>query len=68
MWAESDGNPCCVSGSDIGLFQIEITAHPHCTRHNMLLPIPNTCAATRFYITAGRSWRAWSTAKGLGIR
>lgn len=68
VWAESDGNPRCQTGSCTGLFQINCRAH-HLSLHNLMEPIPNTQHAVRLYINEGCKWRpAWTTAQGLGLR
>lgn len=54
---ESGGNPNARNGTNIGLFQINIAAHPY-TVDQMLDPVQNIAAA--YAIWADSGWGPWS--------
>ena len=67
VWAESDGDPKCRTGSCLGLFQMNSSGHSGGSA--LFGAVRNTKVATSGYVNEGRRWRpAWSTASGLGLR
>jgi hypothetical protein len=62
-YAESNGNPLAVgdSGTSIGIWQINIPAHPEYTKQVLLDPQQNANAAFKVYTQAGNSFKPWTT-------
>jgi hypothetical protein len=62
--AESGGNPRAVAKTDrehsVGLWQINLRAHPQYTEAQMLDPKQNAAAAYKIS-RGGTNWRPWST-------
>lgn len=67
--AESGGDPNAVGdlnltpGGSIGLWQINLKAHPDLAQWNLTDPQTNANAAYRVYTAAGNSFYPWSTYK-----
>ena len=63
--AESSGNPDAIGdlslGVSVGLWQINLKAHPHFTRFGLLKPQNNANAAFEVYRDAKNSFSPWST-------
>jgi hypothetical protein len=66
-YAESSGNPNAKGdldlGVSIGLWQINLRAHPEYTEQELYDPQTNADAAFAIYSAAGNSFRPWSTFK-----
>jgi len=66
-YAESAGDPNAVGdldlGRSIGLWQINLRAHPEYTEEYLLNPQNNAFAAFQIYRDAGYSFHPWSTFK-----
>jgi hypothetical protein len=68
--AESSGNPAAVGdlaitpGGSIGLWQINLKAHPEYTAQQLTDPQSNANAAYAIYQAAGNSFSPWSTFNG----
>lgn len=64
-YAESAGDPNAVGdldlGRSIGLWQINLRAHPEYSEQELLDPQTNANAAFAIYQAAGNSFRPWST-------
>jgi soluble lytic murein transglycosylase-like protein len=64
-FAESSGNPDAVGdldlGRSIGLWQINLAAHPEYTEEELYDPQTNANAAFTIYRQAGNSFRPWTT-------
>jgi hypothetical protein len=67
--AESSGNPNAVGdlnltpGGSIGLWQINLKAHPEYTAQQLMDPQANANAAFQIYQAAGNQFTPWSTYK-----
>jgi hypothetical protein len=67
--AESSGNPGAVGdlnltpGGSVGLWQINLKAHPEYTAAQLMDPQTNANAAFAIYAAAGNSFSPWSTFK-----
>jgi hypothetical protein len=67
--AESSGNPAAVGdlnltpGGSVGLWQINLVAHPQYTAAQLMNPLTNAQAAYAIYKAAGYSFTPWSTYK-----
>jgi hypothetical protein len=65
--AESSGNPSAVGdlnltpGGSVGLWQINLQAHPQYTAAQLMDPLANAQAAYAIYKAAGYSFAPWST-------
>jgi len=61
--AESSGNPNALgdNGNSVGLWQINLPAHPEFAGWNLLDPQTNAVAAFQVYQAAGNSFAPWST-------
>jgi hypothetical protein len=66
--AESSGNPGAIGdltlGVSVGLWQINLKAHPEYSQQALLDPQTNANAAFDVYQAAGNSFSPWSTYKG----
>lgn len=66
-YAESGGNPNAVGdvdlGRSIGLWQINLAAHPEYTEEELYDPQTNANAAFAIYQAAGNSFSPWTTYK-----
>lgn len=66
-YAESSGNPNAVGdvdlGRSIGLWQINLAAHPEYTEEELYGPQTNANAAFAIYQAAGNSFSPWTTYK-----
>lgn len=65
--AESSGNAASVGdltlGTSVGLWQINLRAHPEYNADELKDPQANANAAYAIYVAAGYSFRPWSTYK-----
>lgn len=66
-YAESSGNPNAVGdvnlGRSIGLWQINLAAHPEYSENELYDPQTNANAAFDIYSAAGNSFSPWTTFK-----
>ena len=66
--AESSGNPSAVGdltlGVSVGLWQINLKAHPQYTQAQLVDPQQNANAAYAIYQAAGNQFTPWSTYNG----
>lgn len=64
-YAESGGNPDAIGdldlGVSVGLWQINLAAHPEYTQDELLDPNQNAQAAYMIYSAAGNSFSPWTT-------
>lgn len=65
--AESSGNPCAIGdltlGVSVGLWQVNLKAHPEYQSVNLMDPQTNANAAFAIYNSAGKTFSPWSTYK-----
>ena len=64
-YAESAGNPNAIGdldlGTSVGLWQINLAAHPEYDQQTLLDPQQNANAAFAIYSAAGNSFSPWTT-------
>lgn len=64
-YAESSGNPAAIGdvdlGVSVGLWQINLAAHPEYSQDELLDPQTNANAAFAVYSAAGNSFSPWTT-------
>jgi|SRR5271154_468376 len=67
--AESSGNPGAVGdlnitpGGSVGLWQVNLAAHPNYNASQLTDPLTNAQAAYAIYVAAGYSFKPWTTYK-----
>jgi hypothetical protein len=71
-FAESSGNPYAIGdlelGISVGLWQVNLKAHPEFQGVNLMDPQTNANAAYSIYVAAGMSFAPWSTFKNGAYR
>jgi hypothetical protein len=71
--AESGGNPGVTGdlditpGGSVGLWQINLAAHPDLASENLTDPQTNANAAFSIYAAAGNSFSPWTTYKNIAL-